>query len=274
MFKTKLPPFENVVASQTAVLPRLPRGMMYAGITFELGGTFTQAQMSAIRLNVNGKTVVNIAGANLDTINGYDRLKDTATFLTYWFADPTVQDPTLSQLGCLDTSSGMGIEEFGIEVDIGAATSPTLKAFAYLLPPSPKGDKFAGFFKSVLKTVHAPGAAGQFNLPIALGSRAGGLIRRVHTFHANTTSLQVKRDGVNLQDDLTIAEIAYMNEQRWRTAQSGHCVWDPISQNWIEDLVPTLRSDGQAATFEFLDTVSAADTVTAYTELLAPLANI
>lgn len=272
MFKTKLPPFENVVASQTAVLPRLPRGNMYAGITFELGGTFTQAQMSAIRLMVNGKAIVNITGTHLDAINNYDRLKDTSTFLTYWFADPTVQDPVLSQLGCLDTSRG--VDEFGIEVDIGAATSPTLKAFAWMLPPSPKNDRFAGFFKSMLKVVQAPGAAGQFNMPIALGSKAGGFVRRVHTFHANTTSIQVKRDGVNLQDDLTIAEVNYMNEQRWRTTQSGHCAWDPISQNWIEDLVPTLRSDGNAASFEFLDTVSAADTVTLYTELLAPLANV
>lgn len=272
MQKLKLPPFENVVASQTAVMPRLPRGNMYAGICFELGGTFTQAQMSNIRLNVNGKTVVNITGTHLDTTNNYDKLKDTATFLTYWFGDPTVQDPVLAQLGCLDTSRG--VEEFGIEVDVGAATNPTLKAFAWVLPPSPKGDRFASVFKSVLKTVHAPGAAGQFNLPVALGSKAGGFIRRNHFFHANVTSVAVKRDGVNIQDDLTIAEIAYMNEQLWRTAQSGMVSFDPLSQEWIEDLVPTLRSDGKAAVFEYLVTVSASDTVTAYTELLAPLDRI
>ncbi len=272
MFKLKLPPFENVVASSTAVMPRLPRGNMYAGIVFELGGTFTQAQMSNIRLNVNGKTVVNVTGAALDLQNNYDRLKDTATFLTYWFADPTVQDPVLSQLGCLDTSRG--IEEFGIEVDIGAATNPTLKAFGLILPPSPKGDRFASVFKSVLKTVHAPAAAGQFNLPVALGSKAGGFVRRVHLHHANLTSLAVKRDGVNLMDDLTIAEVAYINEQRWRTAQSGLCVYDPISQQNAESLVPTLRGDGNGASFEFLATVSGADTVTSYTELLAPLDRI
>jgi len=272
MFKLKLPPFENVVASSTAVLPRLPRGNMYAGIVFELGGTFTQAQMSNIRINVNGKTVVNVEGADLDLMNTYDRLKDTATFLTYWFGDPTVQDPVLSQLGCLDTSRG--VEELGIEVDIGAAISPTLKAFGLVLPPSPKGDRFANVFKSLLKTVQAPAAAGQFNMPVALGSRAGGFVRRVHFHHANVTSLAVKRDGVNLMDDLTIAEIAYMNEQRWRTAQSGLVVYDPISQQYPESLVPTLRGDGNAANFEWLVTVSAADTVQMYTELLAPLDRI
>ena len=252
MFKLKLPPFENVVASQTAVLPRLPRGNMYAAVVFELGGGNTQANMSAIRLNVNGKTVVNITGSHLDVHNGYDRLKDTATFLTYWFADPDVQDPVLSQLGALDTSRG--VEEFGIEVDLGAGVAPTLKAFGIMLPPSPKGDAFAGVFKSTLKTVHAPAAAGQFNLPVAMGSRAGGF--------------------VNLMDDLTVAEIAYMNEQRWRTAAAGHVAFDPLSQLYSESLVPTLRSDGNAASFEYLATLSGADTVTAYTEVLAPLANI
>lgn len=272
MFKLKLPPFENVVASQTAVLPRLPRGNMYAGIVFELGGGNTQANMSAIRFNVNGKTVVNVTGTHLDTINNYDRLKDTATFLTYWFADPTVQDPVLSQLGALDTSRG--VEEFGIETDLGAGVAPTLKAFALVLPPSPKGDRFANVFKSLLKTVHAPAAAGQFNLPVALGSKAGGFVRRVHFLHANVTSLAVKRDGVNLLDDLTAAEIAYMNEQRWRTAAAGQIVYDPISQMYPESLVPTLRSNGNAASFEWLATTSAADTITGYTELLAPLDRI
>lgn len=272
MFKLKLPPFENVVASSTAVLPRLPRGNMYAGIVFGLGGGNTQANMSAIRLNVNGKAVVNATGTHLDSINNYDRLKDTATFLTYWFADPTVQSPSLSQLGALDTSRG--VEEFGIEVDLGAGGAPTLKAFALVLPPSPKDDRFANVFKSVLKTVHAPAAAGQFNLPVALGSRAGGFVRRVHFMHANVTSLSIKRDGVNLMDDLTVAEVAYMNEQRWRTAAAGHLVYDPISQVYGESLVPTLRTDGSPASFEFLPTVSAADTVTAYTELLATLDRI
>lgn len=272
MFKLKLPSFENVTASQTAILPRLPRGNMYAGIAFELGGTFTQAQMSNIRLNVNGKTVVNITGTHLDTLNNYDRLKDTSTFLTYWFADPTLQDPVAAQLGCLDTSRG--VEEFSCEVDIGAATSPTLKAFAWVLPPSPKGDRFANMFKSVIKVTQAPGAAGQFPHPVGLGSKAGGFIRRVSFFHTNLTSLAVKRDSVNLMDDLTIAEIAYMNEARWRTAQSGLAVYDPISQQAVEDMIPTLRSDGSPATFEFLSTVSGSDTVISYTELLAPLANV
>lgn len=272
MFKLKLPSFENVVASSTAVLPRLPRGNLYNAIVFELGGTFTQAQMSNIRINVNGKTVWNITGANLDSINTYDRLKDTSTFLACWFSDPTIQGQVDSQLGGLDTSRG--VDEFGVEVDIGAATSPTLKAFALASPPSPKGDRFAGYFKAMLKMTQAPGAAGQIPFPAPLGSKAGAFLRRAHFFHTNVTSLQVKRDGVNLMDDLTVAEIAYMNEQRWRTAAAGHVVFDPLSQQWVDDLVPTLRSDGAPASFEFLPTVSGADTVTCYSEVLATLDRI
>ena len=157
MFKLKLPPFENVVASQTAVLPRMHRGNMYAGIGLVLGGGNTQANMSAIRLLVNGKIAWNISGAHLDTINNYDRLKDTATYLTMWFADPTLQNPVESQLGALDTSRG--VEELGMEVDLGAGVAPTLSAFYWALPPSPKGDRFAGVFKSILRTVQAPAAA-------------------------------------------------------------------------------------------------------------------
>lgn len=272
MFKLKLPPFENVVASSTAVLPRLPRGNMYDAIVFELGGGNTQANMSAIRLLVNGKVVWNITGTHLDTLNNYDRLEDTATFLCIPFADFTADGQVQSQIGSFDTSEG--VEEFGIEVDLGAGVAPTLGAFAMVSPPSAKGDRFARAFKSVLKTVHAPAAAGEFNLPVALGSRAGGFLRRVSMFHANVTHLAVKRDGVNLQDVLTVAQVGYMNELSRRTIQAGMVVFDPISAGALDDMVPTLRSDRNAANFEFLATVSGADTITAYSELIAPLDRI
>jgi hypothetical protein len=271
-FKLKLPPFENVVASQTAILPRLPRGNMYDAIIFALGGGNTQANMSNIRLIVNGKTVWNIEGADLDLINNYDRLQDTATFLACMFSDLDMNGQVQSQLGALDTSRG--VEEFSIEVDLGAGVAPTLRADALVSPPSPKGDRFANMFKSVLKATQAPAAAGQFNFPVPLGSRAGGFVRRVHFLHANITSLAVKRDGVNLMDDLVIADINYINGLRHRTTQAGLVVFDPISESNPEDMVPTLRGDRAVANFEFLPTVSAADTVKTYTELLASLANI
>lgn len=273
-FKLKLPPFENVAANQTAIVPRLPIGNMYNALIFELGGTvFTQAQVLAIRVIANGKTIWNVTGAHLDLINGYDRLTDTATFLAIWFSDPTVQNQVESQLGALDTSRQ--IAELALEVDIGAATAPTLVGRSIVSAPSRKDDKFAGFFKSLLKSVHAPAAAGEFDLPVALGSRAGGMIRRVHFMHANITHLSVKRDGVNLQDVITVAENNYMNEQRWRTAQAGHTAWDPISMAQLDDQVPTLRSgNGGPAPFEFPTTVSAADTITTYTEIVAPLVNV
>lgn len=271
-FKLKLPPFENVVASQTAVLPRLPRGNLYNAIQFELGGGNTQANMSAIRLLVNGKIAWNITGTHLDTLNNYDKYKDTATGLMMWFSDPTAEGgETAQQVGALDSSM---VEEMSLEVDLGAGVAPTLKAFYHASPPSPKGDKFAAAFKSVLKTVHAPGAAGQFNLPVALGSRAGGFLRRISLFHANMTSLMVKRDGVNVLDDLTIAELAYFNEQIKRTAQAGMMVYDPISEGNMESLVPTLRSDRSPANFEVLATVSAADIVTAYSEIITTVDRI
>lgn len=270
-FRLKLNPFENVVASQTAVIPRLTLGNMYNAIVLELGGTFTQAQCTNIRLLLNGKIVWNVEGTHLDTTNNYDRLKDTATFLTMWFADPCALTQDEQQLGSLDTSSGRGIETASLEVDIGAATNPTLKAFGIVVPPSSKSDPFGSAFKAVIKNTQAPAAAGQYSHAVGTGSRAGGFVRRVSFFHANVTSLMVKRDGVNVMDDLTIAEIAYINEQQKRTAQSGMVVYDPISEGSPRDMISTLRGDKTAAPFEWLPTVSAADTVKSYAEVLTTL---
>lgn len=273
MFKIKLNPFDNVVAGQTAVMARASKvlGQMVHAIFLELGGTFTQAQCDNIRVIANGKNIVNVTGAHLDAMNNYDRLKDTATFLAIWFADPTCQDPVQAQLGSLDTSRG--IDELSVEVDVNSgATGPTLKGFALAGPPSPKGDRFASAFKSINKSVFTAGAAAQYSLPTPLGSRGGAFLRRAFVHHTNLTRLNVKRGQVDLLEDLTVAEIAYMNEQRWRTAQSGLCVFDPISmENIAESVVPTLDEKGNRAAIDVLGTFSGADTATVYSELLAPI---
>lgn len=271
----KLPPFSNVVEGQTAVIPRLPLGDMYHAIQLTYGGTvFAQNNLTGIRLIIDGKIAWNITGTHLDLINNYRKLTDvSATKLTLWFADPTLNDQTQKQIGSIDTAA-MGVREMSIECDLSGTTAPTLRADAITSPSSPKSDRFAGVFRSMMKTVHAPAAAGQFNLPVALGSRAGAFISNVSFVHANITSLSVKRDGRNHYDDLTNAIIGQLNGQTKRAVQSGLVVFDPCALGDAEDMVSTVREDGTPANFEFLPTLSGADTVTAYSEIITTLDRI
>ena len=270
-----MPPFSNVTEGQTAVIPRLPLGDMYHALQLVYGGTvFDQGDATGIRVLIDGKTVWNITGTHLDLINNYRKLTDaSATKLTLWFADPTLNDQTQKQIGSIDTGA-MGVREMSVEVDLSGTTAPTLKAYAITSPSNPKADRFANVFRSVLKTVHAPAAAGQFNLPVALGSRSGAFIAAVHFAHANITSLAVKRDGMNHYDDIINATIGQMNGQIKRAVQSGLVSFDPCALGDAEDMVSTVRGDGTPANFEFLPTVSGSDTVTAYSEVITTLDRI
>ena len=275
MMLVKMPSFSNVTEGQTAVIPRLPLGDMYHAIQLTYGGTvFDQGDMTGIRLIIDGKTVWNITGTHLDLLNNYRKLTDaSATKLTMWFADPTLNDQVQKQIGSIDTAA-MGVREMSIECDLSGTTAPTLRADAIISPSSPKADRFAGVFRSMLKMTQTPAAAGQHDFPVALGSRSGAFISSVAFVHANITSLAVKRDGRNHYDDLTNAIIGQMNGQTKRAVQSGLVVFDPVALGDAEDMVSTVRGDGTPANFEFLPTVSAADTVTIYSEIITTLERV
>src|SRR4030067_861306 len=78
----------------------LPLGDMYHAIQLTYGGTvFDQGDMTGIRLIIDGKTVWNITGTHLDLLNNYRKLTDaSATKLTMWFADPTLNDQGHKQI--------------------------------------------------------------------------------------------------------------------------------------------------------------------------------
>lgn len=273
MLRHKLPPFENVIAAGTAVLPRLPIGMMYNAITLKLGGTsLTKAMLTAIRLYLNGKMFWNVSGSEIDTINKFRSLTDNAAYLSLWFSNPRMQSNVERQIGAIDTSQG--VDQFSMEVDITGATAPTLAAWARLSPPSPKGDRFARAIRSMLKITQTPGAAGEYSLPVPLGSRAGAFIQANYFFHANATKLQVLRDGLNLLQEgetgLLNFEDGEIDEQR--TAQAGLVVYDPLhGSDAAEDMIPTVRRDGTPAAFEYKLTLSAADTVKAVSDLITTI---
>lgn len=270
----KLNPFSNVGANLTAVMPFISQGMTFERIMLKMGGTtFTEAHITAIRLTLGGKKIVEISGAHLKDINEYYKETAVTNYLNIWFADPNAQNMDDYLAGALDTSNQYS--NFSMEVDIGAATAPTLEAWADLSAPIQKSAVYKNLFRTLIKTVHAPGAANEFSLPVAFGSAQGALIRGVHMFHTNVTKLQVKKDGFYLLEDAANAlNQAYQNNYG-RTTQAGLINWDPLVSNKSQfRLVPTLRGDGRQANIELKATVSAADTITAYSDLLQTHAGV
>lgn len=271
----KLPPFQNVAASQTAILPNMPIGMTYVGILFKLTGTFTKAQMTSIRQRLDGKQFVNITGTHLDNQNTYMNIGASASY--HWLGYGDLQALTIGgQLqGAIDTS--VGYRSFEMEVDIGAATTPGLAAWAVVAPPKAANDPNRLTIRAMLKSVHSLSTDAEFSLPIPLGTRAGALIDRVFFHHAGgfLSKLQITKDGLWLMQEGEEALLDFMQALKNRTNVANLLVADFAPFDNKGESISTLRGNGNPAVFEFKATIAgssgAGDTITAYSNLLTTL---
>ena len=237
----------------------------------QLGGTFTKAHITAIRIRLGGKLIWDVTGSHLDKMNAYMGETANASYLTLNFAEREARTVVGEALGGIDTS--LGYSGFSMEVDISAsATSPTLVAYAHT--ESPQAGQAKALFKAMLKATHTPGAAGQFSLPLPLGSQSGNLIKRVYMYHSYITQLDIKQDGIDLLDNGLVGILQFEQNELTRVTQSGQLVWDPLVRDNQSDVVPTVRPDGSQSSLEYRTTVSQADTIITYTELYTTLPRV
>lgn len=273
MATKKLPPFQNVLATGTAVLPDIPQGNVFEKITLKLGGTaLTKAMLAAIRLTLGGKEIWSVTGAHLDDINEYYRLTANAAYLSLWFANPRGKNLAERMIGAIDTSDRFS--DFALEVDIAGATAPTLEAYSTEVAPIDEDKIYKGLIRTLTKGTHVAGAAQEHSLAINLGTKKGALVRGVHMFHANITQLQVTKDSYYLINKGVNAQVQFDQNEFGRTTQAGLLSADFTLEDYDSLAVPTLRKDGAPAAFEFLATTSAADTIIAYSDLLRTHGNI
>lgn len=261
MIKKNLP-FFNVVASGVASL-ELELGMTYNRIILELGGTtFTKAMITDIKAKLNGKTFYNITGSRLDDVNEYRGLASDASYLTIDFVEPFAK--TIGGMYGGGIGTAQGVSSFTLEVTIAGATAPTLASYSMLSAPKPLG--------LIMGMVHHPvtfSAAGKYPITLPYGPSAMHLIKRVHFFHTNMTQLEVKKNGVEIFEEITIAVNEFIQGEYEKVPQSGLYVYDPIVNNDLSRVVNTAN----ATSLQFNPTVSAADTINVYAELIGLLAN-
>lgn len=276
MRKWKLPPFENVGAGLTAIMPRIPQGEVFHAIILKLGGTFTKAQIDQIKIRLGGKVIWDITGSHLDSICSYLGFTANASYLTIPFAEFNARTALGENIGAIDTAN-FTYSGFSLEVKVNSgATSPTLEAWAVTTPVKNVAQpEHLPLMRVMVPSTHNKAAAGEYNLPFPLGSTAGALIKRLHLFHANLTQFNVKMNGVDLLDNGELGVVEFFQDLLTRTTQSGLFVFDPLVRDNQSAAIPTLKdANGNENSFQFLATLSAADTITAYSELYAPIGSV
>ncbi len=274
MSKVELPPLQNVGANLTCVMPVIPQGETYDCIMLKLGGTaFVKTDIDEIRINLGGKRIVEISGSQMDSINSYLGHTANATYLPIWFKEPTARTIVGEDIGGLDTS--VSYSSFSMEVDIGGATDPTLKAFALRSDPKNVNDGTKLMFRAFLQSQPPAGGAATYNLDLPMGSSDGTLLKRAHFFHTYLTNLEVKKDSVMIWESDALADDQFLQNELTRSTQAGHFCFDPLFRDNQSEAIPTIRDNGQRSNFEWKATFSAADTgFTVISELYTTLSQL
>ena len=275
----KLSQFPSVAASaiSTLSLDEL-RGSSIHGIILEQGGTsFTKAHMTEIKISIGGKSVISgISGDQLQDINDYDGLSATSDYVAFWFGDPTARTVFGQHLTDLDLSYYDKASAV-LEVTVGAATAPTLQAYAVIGPPKDvMGLNYSQMdvasIRALIRTVATPSAAvTRQSYPIGLGSNAGANVRKICAFNSNLTSLEFKKNGISIHDDVSVALNTFLQAEFGRVAQSGLYVLDHVVDANQGKADPTVNKNGNPFPMQVNLTTSGADTITVFADVRAPL---
>ena len=275
----KVDPFDNVVATGLATTKYRPIGpSALFGFVLILGGTFTEANITSIRVKApGGKDLIpSISGARLRDLIEYEGLINDATHLPILFGDPTAQTLRGKHLGNFDHTVYPG--DMTIEVDIAGAIAPTLEARALITAPKILlGLDFtpaeAAQHRALIETVLTISAAvNNQSQQIGVGSAAGSQIKKVLFFHGgNMTQLDVKKEGLNIYEEVDAALNDYLQDDLWgaRLPQANLFVYDRLVDTSYGQAGTTIKRSGVPFNWQFRVSTSAADTVTVFADLIS-----
>lgn len=266
-------PFNNVVNSGVATAEITP-GRTLECILLELGGTFTKAMITQLRLKANGKVIFEATGTQIDKLNAFRGLATDAAYLPIFFVETKGRDRVDQMVGAFDTS--VGIKNISIEVTIAGATSPTLKM--YLQESKPQTDKngdplsYMPVMSKVLRYPFSIGNGGKLPITLPFGN-TGAVLKRLHVEYAGTAgnvkSAVLKQDGLIVHESGN-ASNNFMNTVFGRSNQTKLYSLD----FGIDDNSMNLLDTRDARSLEFLLDLTAGDNGTVIAEYLDTLGNL
>lgn len=264
-------PFSNVVATGTATNQITP-GRTLENFRLKLGGTFTKAMISQLRIKANGKTIIEGTGTQLDMINAYRGESTNAAFLDVQFADYKMLAEIDRMVGAFDTS--IGIQNITTEVTIAGATAPVLTPIlvesANQKAPSGEAAPFAGLMSKILSYPFNVSTGGKLAVNVPFGPQSGAIIKRFHVFHGGQmTGATVKQDGLVIHESVA-TENQFDQTKAGRVPQSNVYTIDFVLDGNIKKALDTR----DARSLEWLLEFSAASSGTVLVEYIDPLGNL
>lgn len=195
--ETRMPDAEGVTAGQTATF-KLPIGRRFHQLTLEYTGV-TLAQMTEIRLLLNGKVTQRFSATERDEMNRTDLLPAANGILILPFDRQKLKTRDGEELTAINTGSfddqGRGINSFHVEIDIaGAASAPAFKLWATQSPALAGG---SGTVMHITKRPYTLAGAGEFQISdMVKGGATSMAINRLFFKPSanNITRMEIERD--------------------------------------------------------------------------------
>jgi hypothetical protein len=265
----KLPNIQNLVPSARASIS-LPLGATYQKLYISLGTTgLTKAFISNIVLKLNNKEFQRWnSAAHLDVLNAYKGNSINASYLVIDFTERLARTEAGLSLGAVAACQEAGIQSFTIEFDVGAFTvTGGVAPYLYADVDAPSANRI---ITRVQMQQKALAAAVQDMVYVPFGPQ-GFQIKRQIVQHVNLSSWRVRRDGVEIYEDLPVALANFREQDFGRTPVAGFHVVDfmpdTLNSNALNSAYTTVGQN--AVPVQNLDcrvTTTAADTLTIYTE--------
>lgn len=275
----KLPPFSNVGAGNLATLTTsVLFGMSAHCLIFSLGGTtFDSSHIESIRVLLDGKSVVpDITGAELQKMNDFRDLDGDTSVVRLFFGNPKAT--TIKGQHITDLDQSVYRTPLTVQIKIAAdAVAPTLTGFARVNPPKVAlGLGYtlddAAVIKAWVRSILNPSSAlDKFAADIGFGSGAGAAIERITFFNNNMTSLEVRKSGVIIHEDIPADLNEAILRDYGRVPQAGTYVWDPVADGNMGQSVTTVKPGGERYSIQLAVSTSAADTIKVYSEVATKL---
>lgn len=266
----RLPQIQNVAPNSRASV-RLPLGVTYEKLYLTLGTNILTSLISNIVLRINNKEFQRWATA-ADLISGLNLYKgnfnDTAT-LVIDFTEKDAKEEVAMKLGTVAATAEAGVQDITLEFDLGTYTvvaASVITGYADVELPSANS-----IVQRVQYSQKVIAAAAQEQIYLPFGAN-GYQLKRLILKHANLSSVRVRRDGVDIYEDLPVAFQNKRLQDFKRAPQAGYHVIDfmpDVLQSNALNTAFIAGGDGKAVPVTNLDirlTTSAADTVTIYAE--------
>lgn len=236
-----MPSPEGVGAGQTATF-KLPIGKMYHELQLSYTGV-TLAEMTEIRVMVNGKVIHRYSATERNTINMFDGRLTAGGILVIPFERYNLKTLVAERETALNTGSmnaqGVGITQLTVEIDLdaGIITSPVLSMNA---TQSTRKEGGAGTVLHCVKHSYSVAGAGNFEISdLPRGQQTSIALNRIFFIPSanDITEMKIERNQYNIfQRTKALNERIQRNGVR--TPQVGVVAIDKSENgeggNWID----------------------------------------